>query len=62
MALQGGARGVAMNGAREIVECVGLVATENLVELPEASLKLVSRMPDSLAVRRESGQTVYYIS
>ena len=23
---------------------------------------LVSRMPDSLAVRRESGQTVYYVS
>ena len=34
VALQGVARGVAMNGAREIVEWVGLVAAENLVELP----------------------------
>ena len=54
LALQGGARGVAMNGAREIVELVGLVAAENLVELPEG---LVSRMPDSLAVRRDSDTT-----
>ena len=27
----------------------------------EASILLVSRVPDSLAVRRESGQTVYYV-
>ena len=26
------------------------------------ALKLVSHVPDSLAVRRESGQTVYYVS
>ena len=26
------------------------------------SYQVVSRMPDSLAVKRESGQTVYYVS
>ena len=45
VALQGGARGVAMNGAREIVEWVGLVAAENLVELPEGPLKPPVSLP-----------------
>ena len=48
VALQGGTRGVAMNGAREIVECVGLVAAEYLVE-PEGPLNpSVSLPPVSL--------------
>ena len=46
-------KSLAMNGAREIVEWVGLVAAENLVELPEGPLKPpVSLPPVSLPLER----------
>ncbi len=35
---------------------------EWLASLADNGVEVVSRVPDSLAVRRESGQTAYYIS